>query len=105
MNRRVIVLPAAVGDVHAIASRYLREAGIETADRFVRAFFETAESLGRFSSRGRAVPWEEPAFRSLRSIPIRGFEALWLFYRVRPGTIDVARVVHGARDLARQRFD
>jgi toxin ParE1/3/4 len=91
---------AAERDVEAIVDRLVREAGLETALRFIEAYGAACDHLGRHPGSGSPRLGHELDLPSLRSWPIRGFGHL-VFYSEEPACLDIWRVLHGAQDLPR----
>ena len=96
--RRVRVLPRAQEDIEALVVFMECEAGTDVAARLLRALERTFDRLGDFPNRGRLHESPDPMLRPLRVVPVEDFERWLVFYRVLPSTVDVARVLHGARN-------
>jgi toxin ParE1/3/4 len=69
-----------------------------TAERFLAAVARGFEFLQSFPHAGSRVPMRRRRFASYRVWRVPGFRSYLIFYRVRNRRIEVARVVHGARD-------
>jgi toxin ParE1/3/4 len=78
---------------------FAREAGLSIARRFLAEAEATFERLARAPGIGARYEPENPAFGELRFSPVRRFKNHLVFYRPIEGGIEVARVLHGARDL------
>jgi toxin ParE1/3/4 len=87
-------------DLIDIFQRYAREAGLRVARRF-RAEAEAAFTrLAGMPGMGTRYEAENPAFEGLRFFPLASrFKSYLVFYRPTPDGIEVARVLHGARDI------
>jgi toxin ParE1/3/4 len=87
-------------DLIEIFQRYTREAGVGVARRF-RAQAEAAFArLASMPSMGTRYEADNPAFGELRFFPLASrFKSYLVFYRPMPDGIEVARVLHGARDI------
>lgn len=87
-------------DLIDIFQRYAREAGVAVARRF-RAEAEAAFTrLAAMPGMGTRFEAENPAFGELRFFPLPSrFKSYLVFYRPTPDGIEVARVLHGARDI------
>ena len=82
---------------------YLEQAGEEIAERFLRAVAATLPLLAEQPNLGRRRKFRHPKLRDLRSFPAeRPFQSLLIFYRVKKDTLEVWRLMHGARDLPRR---
>jgi toxin ParE1/3/4 len=98
MSWQVVKRPAAEADITELATHIAMDS-MATAERFLEcaeaAFTQLAETpyIGR--------PWVHVLARlkGLRVSSIPGFRNHLVFYRPSKHTIDVVRVLHGARDL------
>ena len=84
--------PAAASDLQEIAA-YIASHNPPAAARLVQRIKELALSLAETPELGRS---REELGRALRSFPVGRYV---LFYRRTPGGIEIARVLHGMRDL------
>jgi toxin ParE1/3/4 len=91
--KRVIYAPEAEADVYSIARHIADDADLPAAHRFIDAIDEAAHLIATQPKMGRER--DELAPR-LRSFPVG---SCVLFYRITKGGIEVARVLHGARDI------
>lgn len=98
MIRTVAILPQAEDDIALIRAHILIDHP-SVAERFPGAVLETAQSLAQFPESGKLVEVDAPLLRTLRFVRVRGFPNINLYYRVLPKTIDIVRVLHGARDV------
>ena len=98
MTPRAILRDAAWTDMVEQAA-WLRGRSATAAGRFRAAALEAIERLARCPLMGRAYVPGHAGLEGLRSWPVRGFEAILVFYRPVEGGIEVVRVLHGARDL------
>ena len=85
-------LPRAIRDVDDIW-HWIAAEDLEAAERWVRRIVEATDRLTEFPKSGAPRPELAPG---ARSIVIGRYLVL---YRVGPDSIDIMRVVHGARDL------
>jgi toxin ParE1/3/4 len=84
-----------------IYRRYAREAGIGVARRFRAEAQAAFTRLATMPGMGTKYAPENPAFGELRYFPLSaGFRNYLVFYRPVPDAIEVASVLHGARDIA-----
>ncbi|MCB9797446.1 MAG: type II toxin-antitoxin system RelE/ParE family toxin [Alphaproteobacteria bacterium] len=94
----VVPLERAVDDIKAATDRYLVEADVDVALRFVDAVEDALELIGEHPGSG-STRW---AFRldlpGLRSWALKGFPYL-VFYLEREAQVDVWRVMHERRDM------
>jgi toxin ParE1/3/4 len=81
---------------------YAENAGIDVADRFLRAADETLELLATQPESGAAFFVRQPELQSMRRFPVSdAFGKILLFYFPLLDGVDLVRVVHGGRDLER----
>lgn len=95
-----LIAPAARLDLLDIWDNFAVEVGNPgLADRcFARARLTFAK-LARTPGLGH--PWQtrRPDLAGLRQWRVDGFPKLTIFYREHAGMVEIARVIHGARDL------
>ena len=91
----------ALADLSEIAE-YIAQDNPNAADRF----FDTVESAFAFLAKnpqaGRLRRFSAPELFGLRSWRIRGYKNYLIFYRLLPDTVEIFRVLHGARDLEKE---
>ena len=81
---------------------YAENAGIDVADRFLRAADETPELLSTQPESGAAFFVRRPELQNIRRFPVSdGFGKILFFYFPLLDGVDLVRVVHGGRDLER----
>jgi toxin ParE1/3/4 len=79
---------------------YAENAGIEVADRFLRATDDTLRLLSNQPESGSAVFAQRPELQGMRRFPVSdGFEKMLLFYFPLQDGVDLVRAIHGGRDL------
>jgi toxin ParE1/3/4 len=89
---RLVIAPAARRDLRAIRD-YIARDNPEAARRVVTRLREVARLLASAPALGRRRPELGPGLRSFVADPYV------LFYRPLTGGIELARVLHGARDI------
>jgi len=89
---RLRITPRATLDLIEIWN-YIADYSVENADIFIDQLHESMQNLCRLPGMGRLR--EELAPR-IRSFP---FQRYMIFYRVDRKTLEVVRVIHGARDV------
>lgn len=72
---------------------YIADDSQANADAFVDKLYETIESLGRHPGSGRRRDELAPG---IQSFP---YGRYMIFYRVVTSSIEIVRVLHGARDI------
>lgn len=93
---------AARRDLRAQWVWYGENAGVEVADRFLRAANETLRMLASQPLSGSPVFLQKPELEGMRRFPVSGgFGKILLFYFPLPDGVELVRVVHGSRDLDR----
>jgi toxin ParE1/3/4 len=87
-------------DLIDIFLRYAREAGVRVARRFRAEAEAVFTRLADMPGMGTRYEAENPVFEGLRFFPLASrFKNYLVFYRPTPDGIEVARVLHGARDI------
>ena len=67
--------------------------------RFLSAAEESLRDLSQNPTMGMACEFRGPRGKGLRRWRVKGFENYLIFYRPFGDRIEIARVLHGARDL------
>lgn len=96
LTREIRIRDSALADIEDIAAWFDRAV---TADRFLDAVQATLQRLARHPLSGRRRTFRNRLLRGIRSFRVAGFPDVLVFYRVTDETIDVLRVLHGARDV------
>ena len=78
---------------------YIARDNPDAAVRYLEAVDAALRSLGRTPKLGGLYKSRNPTLKSLRRLIVPGFKSYLIFYLDLPSTIDVIRVLHGARDL------
>ncbi len=50
---------------------------------------------------GATRAFQDPRLEGIRMWPVPGFPRFLIFYRVQQGEVEVIRILHGARNIAR----
>jgi toxin ParE1/3/4 len=90
--------PRAWQDITETAEHLETQAGIELAERFIDAVIETTQCLLKMPLISSPCRFQRPELRDFRALQVNDFERWLMFYRPVEGGIEVARVLHGARD-------
>ena len=100
MKGRVGRREAARNDLKATYRRYVREAGIRTADRFLASAEAIFLRLAAMPGLGTHLDLEDIPMGGLRFLPLGSpFQVYLVFYRSVEGGVEIARILHGARDI------
>ena len=73
----------------------------EAAVRVLDAVEETFEQIEARPEIGVLYPTRNPKMKTVRMLPVCGFNQYLVFYGIEAGTVRVLYVVHGARHLLR----
>ncbi|MFZ0313436.1 MAG: type II toxin-antitoxin system RelE/ParE family toxin [Candidatus Korobacteraceae bacterium] len=98
---RVVFSDLAVADILAQADWYELQSDRRLAKRWERAVTSSLLRLVKTPRAGALCGFKADALRATRRLPVTGFSAHLIFYKVSGNQIHVLRVVHGARDLDR----
>ena len=96
--RRLVQRPRARRDILAIVG-YIAERNPTAARALLAAFRQALAGLRAHPEAGRRYAPEHPAFAGVRALPIPGFPDHLIFSRYDGVTVEVIRVLHGARDI------
>ena len=99
MKRRIVVRPAAESDLDEQAEYLAGHGNLETGIRFYNAAEETFVLLASQPEMGRAAEFRSSLLAGIRMLPLKGFPKHLVFYKPFENTIEIIRVVHGARDI------
>ena len=99
MKYRVIILSRAEFDEAEIYD-YLAERSAAAAQRFIDKVDDTLQRISSTPTPGIAFHSENPKLAGLRWTKVRDFPKHLIFFRLSGDLIEVARILHGARDLA-----
>lgn len=82
---------------------YLDRAGAQVAWRFQAALDNSLRKISNQPDLGQPRHFRNPKLQQLRSYQVeRPFHKLLMFYRVTADTLQLVRLMHGARDLPRR---
>jgi toxin ParE1/3/4 len=98
---KVVKRPLAVVDIVEAADFIATRSGIDAADRFVAATQKTLELFARMPGLGTRWESHHAQLADLRLFLVTKFPNHLLFYRPLDDGIELIRVLHGARDVAR----
>jgi len=98
VTRRIRILPAADRDIDEQIA-YISQENLGAAGRYVEAVSASLDHIARMPGMGTTREYRSPRLTGLRMIPIHGFGNFLVFHLVTPRTVDIVRVLHGARDI------
>lgn len=98
MNRDIIKSPAARDDLLEIFIT-IGQDNVDAAHRVIAAAEETFNRLAAMPGIGRRWESRIPHLMDLRVTTIPKYRNYLVFYRVHPESIQIVRVLHGARDV------
>jgi plasmid stabilization system protein ParE len=103
MNRLVEKTPRFKTDAANQLEWYLSKANVEVAWRFAGSVEKTIHKLSMQPEIGRLRTFRHPTLRGLRSFRLNPpFQNFLIFYRLNENVLTAARLMHGARNLARR---
>ena len=100
MAKHFSIRPAAALDLEDSAF-YISLDRPDAAERFITSAIKSFEDLAQMPTMGAPYEVSNPQLAGLRKWPIHGFGDFLIFYVEHRGTIEVVRVIHGARDIPR----
>lgn len=86
-------------DVESVVVYLAEEAGVEVALRFVDALETSYALLSEQPEIGRLYVPENVELGEIRAWRVHHFENYLVFYRVLEESLEIARVLHGSRDI------
>lgn len=99
---QIVRRQAARQDLIDIVYYYISEGSPAAARQFRTQAEATFQRLARMPNLGTRYEHDHPALAELRFLPLPSrFKNYLVFYRPIAGGIEIARVLHGARDLPR----
>ena len=98
MSRRIILHAAAFRDLDE-TSAYIGENSPRASVRFLEAAQRAFRRLADMPGLGAPRDYDNPALAGLRMMPIPGFQKYGVYYLTTAETVEILRVVHGARDI------
>lgn len=99
MSRKIIRHDAARRDLLDEAY-YIAEDNLDASDRFLQATEDAFRRLADLPGIGVRRDYQRPELQGMRMWPIPGFEKFLIFCRATDDTLEIIRVLHGARDIA-----
>jgi len=99
MSQKTIVFQRkALEDIEDIVL-FIAQDSPKSAQAFRETLEQTCALLADMPDMGAARDFENPLLAGIRLWPLKRFEKYLLFYRTPGDTVEIIRVVHGARDL------
>jgi toxin ParE1/3/4 len=99
IQARIEIRPLALRDIRETTVWLDENAGATIALRYFDAVQATLEMLAGNVMIGSPCGYSRQSLAALRRWPVKGFERWLVFYLPAKQGIDVARVLHGARNL------
>lgn len=100
MSRRLVKKPIVRNDLLEIFVAIAQD-NVQAAERVLAAVEETFERLREMPGIGRRWESDSPRTADLRVTTIPKYRNYLVFYRALPDAVEIVRVLHGARDIAR----
>ena len=106
MSLRVVQTPESLADIALQADYYAHRENIALAQRFTDAVKTTVRLLATHPRIGKQTDYDHSKLSGIRFFLVqKPFDKHLIFYRVCGDTLDIVRIVHGARDLPRRLLD
>ena len=100
MTRRILRSPQVEQDIIDIYS-YIHERSPQAAERVFDAIEESIKALAKMPGVGRLWNSTDPRLQAMRVTTVTPYRNYLIFFRPQARTIEIHRVVHGARELQR----
>lgn len=98
MTFNIVKRPAAHRDIEECFV-YIAENDLDIGISFLVAVEDSLDQLSKFPFAGRLKEFGNEELGSIRVWHVKGFENYLLFYSVGEGSVELIRVLHGARDI------
>ena len=99
MTLKIYILPLAETDLSEIGD-YFDERSETLSQRFYERFWDTANTLASSPELGERCQFRNPQTKEMRVWQVSDFSNYLIFYRIQNSTLQILRVIHGARDYA-----
>jgi toxin ParE1/3/4 len=90
--------PIVIQDLIEI-STYISSDNLDAGDRFIYAAEATFQLIATTPGIGKFSGFTNPEVAQVRQYPIKGFPNYLILYQLTEDTIEIVRVLHGARNL------
>ena len=97
--RSVVKRPQAKRDIMEQAD-YIAKDSMKSSERFLRATDKTMHQIAAMPGIGVLRDFDNPELAGMRMVPVSGFPKVGIYYLATEDTIEIVRVLHGARDIA-----
>jgi toxin ParE1/3/4 len=74
---------------------------VDVARRFLHSANVSFQALAKMPELGAQRTFRNPRWSAVRAWPVKGFERNLIFYRPLTDSVEILRVIHGARDIER----
>jgi toxin ParE1/3/4 len=98
MNFEIRKKPQAERDIEECFV-FIGEENLDVGVHFLVAVEETIEFISKNPLVGSVREFKNPQIKNIRMMLVKGFHNYQIFYTVEAETIEIVRVLHGARDL------
>jgi toxin ParE1/3/4 len=100
MSGRFVIRPKARRDIREIAG-YIAADNLDASDRFIDEVYSAFHLLAGMPDMGSARRFRREGLTGLRVWRVPHFKKYLILYRPRPDSIEIIRVLHGARNVER----
>ncbi len=73
---------------------------MNASDRFLRNIQKAFHKIAAMPGIGSPRDFENPELEGLRMFPVPGFPKVGIYYLTTDESVEIVRVLHGARDIA-----
>jgi toxin ParE1/3/4 len=98
MNYEIRKKPQAERDIEECFV-YIGEENLNTAVYFLVAVEDSIEEIAKNPFSGSPREYKNPQIKNLRLKLVKGFANYQIYYTVETETVEIIRVLHGARDV------
>jgi toxin ParE1/3/4 len=98
MNLEIRKKPQAERDIEECFV-FIGEENLDVTVHFLVAVEETIETIGKNPFAGSVREFKDSKAKNIRMMLVKGFHRYQIFYTITDESIEIVRVLHGARDL------
>ncbi len=78
---------------------FIQKDNPDVAQRFLESVEKTCQQITSLPEIGSQRQFRQPVLKGIRSWKVQGFENYLIFYRLGEKSLEIVRVLHGARNL------
>ncbi|PZM13809.1 type II toxin-antitoxin system RelE/ParE family toxin [Rhizobium tubonense] len=96
---RLTIQPAARADVLKQMQHYSEVGREDVAERFFNGIRQSIDEMMLSPNAGSPRQFDSAVLAGMRSWPIKGFDAVRIYYLANQDVVTIVRILHGRRDV------